>query len=82
MWKDLSMITPAMDDPDLVFADSVVSCGEGNCVAVVLENRGDMHRKPRKGMMLGNVKPVCMVKKVEEETLVKQSDSFVDLKRE
>ena len=36
------MITPAMDNPDLVFSDSVVSYGEGNCVAVVLDNQGDV----------------------------------------
>ena len=27
-WKDLSIITPAMDVPDLVLANSVVSFGE------------------------------------------------------
>ena len=49
--KELSLLTPKTDDPDIAVLDAVVQFEEGNCAVVIVENRSFNPKWLEKGMV-------------------------------
>lgn len=64
--KDLSLLTPKIEDPDLRMVDAVVQFKEGNCAAVIVENCSLSPMQLKKGLTLGELESVDPVEESGE----------------